>query len=165
MATQKIKTLKEMILSRADLKNSGKKLVFTNGCFDILHLGHVRYLNQARALGDALVVAVNSDRSTRNIKGPSRPIVPEAERAEILAALSCVDYVIIFDETTPKEVISSIIPDVLVKGADWSIDEIVGRDTVESSGGVVLSIPLVEGASTTEIIRKVLERFENSNRS
>jgi D-glycero-beta-D-manno-heptose 1-phosphate adenylyltransferase len=165
MTTQKIKTLEEMILLRADLKNTGKKLVFTNGCFDILHLGHVRYLNQARALGDALVVAVNSDRSTRDIKGPSRPIVPEAERAEILAALSCVDYVIIFDDTTPKNVISSIVPDVLVKGADWSIDEIVGRDTVERSGGVVLSIPLVEGASTTEIIRKVLERFENSNRS
>jgi rfaE bifunctional protein nucleotidyltransferase chain/domain len=165
MTTQKIKTLKEMILSRADLKNSGKKLVFTNGCFDILHLGHVRYLNQARALGDALVVAVNSDRSTRDIKGPSRPIVPEAERAEILAALSCVDYVLIFDDATPKNVISSLVPDVLVKGADWSIDEIVGRDTVESSGGVVLSIPLVEGASTTEIIRKVLERFENNNRS
>jgi rfaE bifunctional protein nucleotidyltransferase chain/domain len=165
MTTEKIKTLKEMILSRADLKNSGKKLVFTNGCFDILHLGHVRYLNQARALGDALVVAVNSDRSTRDIKGPSRPIVPEAERAEILAALSCVDYVLIFDDATPKNVISSLVPDVLVKGADWSIDEIVGRDTVESSGGVVLSIPLVEGASTTEIIRKVLERFENNNRS
>jgi len=165
MATQKIKTLKEMILLRADLKNSGKKLVFTNGCFDILHVGHVRYLNQARALGDALVVAINSDRSTRDIKGPSRPIVPEAERAEILAALSCVDYVIIFDDATPRDVIGSIVPDVLVKGADWSIDEIVGRDTVESSGGVVLSIPLVEGASTTEIIRKVLERFENNNGS
>lgn len=164
MTIQKIKTLKEMLLSRADLKNSGKKLVFTNGCFDILHIGHIRHLNQARSLGDALVVAVNSDRSIRNIKGPSHPIVPEAERAEILAALSCVDYVIIVDDATPKDVIHSIVPDVLVKRADWSMDTIVGRDTVERSGGVVLSIPLVEGASTAEIIRKVLERFENNNR-
>lgn len=165
MATQKIRNLEEMIQSRADLKNSGKKLVFAYGCFDILHFGHVRYLNQARALGDALVVAVYSDRFVRQIKGPSRPVIPEAERAELLAALSCVDYVVILDDTNPKDIIYSIIPDVLVKGTDWSIDEIDGRDIVKTSGIVVHLIPFFEGASTTGIIRKILERFENSNRS
>jgi D-beta-D-heptose 7-phosphate kinase/D-beta-D-heptose 1-phosphate adenosyltransferase len=159
MSAQKIKTLEEIIQLRALYRETGRKLVFTNGCFDILHIGHVRYLNQARSMGDILVVGVNSDRSVSEIKGNARPIVPELERAEVLAALACVDLIFIFDDLTPKRVINAIIPDVLVKGADWDVAEIVGRDTVEKAGGVVLNIPLVEGSSTTEIIRKILERF------
>jgi len=159
MALHKIKTLDQILRIRNQLRKSRKKLVFTNGCFDILHVGHVRFLNQARALGDALVVAVNTDRSVRQIKEASRPIVPEGERAEILAALECVDYVFLFDEPTPQEVIDAIVPDVLVKGADWGLSEIVGRATVEGAGGVVRNISLVEGSSTTGIIEKVLERF------
>jgi rfaE bifunctional protein nucleotidyltransferase chain/domain len=159
MAIEKIKTLNGIVQLRPGLREFKKRLVFTNGCFDILHVGHVRYLNHARSLGDLLVVAVNSDRSIREIKGNSRPIVPEQERAEVLAALACVDYVFIFDDPTPKQVIDAIVPDVLVKGADWAIAEIVGRDTVEKSGGMVLNVPLVEGSSTTDIIKKVLERF------
>jgi rfaE bifunctional protein nucleotidyltransferase chain/domain len=163
MSLQKIKSLEEIVQIRAQLRELGKKLVFTNGCFDILHAGHVRYLNQARSMGDALVVGVNSDRSVRKIKGESRPIVSEEERAEVLAALACIDFVFIFDDPTPKRVIDAIVPDVLVKGADWGISEIVGRDTVENAGGSVLNIPLVEGTSTTEIIRRVVEHFGKSN--
>jgi rfaE bifunctional protein nucleotidyltransferase chain/domain len=159
MSAQKIKTLDEVVRLRAQFRKLGKKLVFTNGCFDILHVGHVRYLNAARALGDALVVGINSDRSVREIKGESRPVVTESERAEVLAGLASVDYICIFDDPTPKQIIDAIVPDVLVKGADWGISEIVGRDTVESAGGVVRNVPLVEGASTTDIIRKVIERF------
>jgi rfaE bifunctional protein nucleotidyltransferase chain/domain len=159
MCAQKIKTLEEIIQLRAHFRKLGKKLVFTNGCFDILHVGHIRYLNKARSLGDVLVVGVNSDRSVREIKGQSRPIVSELERAEVLAAFASVDFVFIFDEPTPKHVIEAIVPDVLVKGADWDISEIVGRDTVEKAGGVVLNLPLIEGSSTTEIVRKVFERF------
>ncbi|HYK91960.1 MAG TPA: D-glycero-beta-D-manno-heptose 1-phosphate adenylyltransferase [Acidobacteriota bacterium] len=165
MAVQKIHTLDEILLIRTRLRNAGKKLVFTNGCFDLLHVGHVRYLNQARAMGDALVIAVNSDRSVREIKGEGRPIVPEAERAEVLAALACVDHVFIFDDPTPQRVIDAIVPDVLVKGADWGISEIVGRDTVERAGGTVRNIPLVEGSSTTGIIEKVMEHFGTRARS
>ncbi len=159
MSSQKIKTLEEIISFRDQLRRRGETVVFTNGCFDILHVGHVRYLNSARALGDALIVGVNSDRSVRQIKGDSRPIVPESERAEVLAALASVDAVFIFDDPTPKRVIDAIVPDILVKGADWDLAEIVGRDTVQNAGGAVRNIPLIEGASTTEIIRKVLERF------
>ena len=159
MCAQKIKTLDEIIKLRARFRELGKKLVFTNGCFDILHVGHVRYLNQARTRGDALVVGVNSDRSVREIKGEPRPVLPELERAEVVAALASVDYVFIFDDPTPRRVIDAIVPDILVKGADWNISDIVGRDTVENAGGVVLNIPLAEGSSTTDIIRKVLDRF------
>jgi rfaE bifunctional protein nucleotidyltransferase chain/domain len=161
MSTAKIKSLEEIIRIRAQLRREGRKIVLTNGCFDILHVGHVRYLNQARALGDALIVAVNSDRSVREIKTKGRPVVSEMERAEILAALACVDYVFIFDDPTPRQVIDAIIPDILVKGADWPISEIVGRETVEKNGGAVCNINLVEGSSTTAIITKVLERFGN----
>jgi len=159
MSARKIKTLEEIVQLRAGLRKQGKKLVFTNGCFDILHVGHVRYLNEARSLGDALVVGINSDRSVREIKGEPRPIVPQDERAEVIASLASVDYAFIFDDLTPQRVIDAIVPDILVKGADWGISEIVGRDTVERAGGAVLSIPLVEGASTSEMIRKVLDRF------
>lgn len=158
METGKIKTLAEMLQVRAELRTQRKKLVFTNGCFDLLHVGHVRYLNQARALGDALVVAVNSDRSVRENKGQGRPLVPEAERAEVLSALASVDYVTIFDEATPQSVIDAIVPDVLVKGADWGLSEIVGRETVEKAGGLVCNITLVPGRSTTSIVARILER-------
>lgn len=145
---------------RKRLKAEGKKLVFSNGCFDILHAGHVDYLNKARECGDALVVALNSDKSVRSIKGENRPIVPENERAFILANLKCVDFVTFFDEDTPFEIISEIIPDILVKGEDWTIDKIVGRDIVESNGGKVERIKFVNAQSTTNIIQTVLERYK-----
>jgi len=159
MTASKIKTLDQIVETRNRLRSEGKTLVFTNGCFDILHVGHVRYLRQARSFGDALVVGINSDRSVRECKGQRRPIVPESERAEVLAALECVDHVFIFDEPTPARVIAAIVPDVLVKGADWDIDEIVGRETVERAGGVVRNIPLAPGASTSSILQRVLDRF------
>jgi rfaE bifunctional protein nucleotidyltransferase chain/domain len=159
MSTDRIKTLEELLEIRQQLRREGKKLVFTNGCFDILHAGHVRYLNQARAMGDVLVLALNSDDSVRTLKGANRPIVPENERAEVLAALACVDYIFLFDDLTPQRVIDAIVPDILVKGADWGISEIVGRETVEQAGGEVRSLPLVEGASTTNIIQKILSQF------
>jgi rfaE bifunctional protein nucleotidyltransferase chain/domain len=163
MALHKIKTIEEMLEIRRAMRAAGRRLAFTNGCFDLLHLGHVRFLDRARALGDALVVALNTDRSVQAIKGSNRPILPEMERAEIMAALGCVDYVIFFDEPTPQRVIDAILPDVLVKGADWKISEIVGREAVEKAGGVVKSIELVEGASTTSIIDSVLEAFGETN--
>jgi rfaE bifunctional protein nucleotidyltransferase chain/domain len=159
MASNKIKSLDAIIKERIRFRELKKRLVFTNGCFDILHIGHVRYLNHARTLGDALVVAVNSDRSVRLIKGESRPVIPEMERAEVLAALTSVDFVFIFDDVTPQKVIDALVPDVLVKGSDWELSDVVGRDTVENAGGSVLTVPLVEGSSTSEIIRKVLDRF------
>jgi rfaE bifunctional protein nucleotidyltransferase chain/domain len=131
------------------------RVVFTNGVFDLLHPGHLRYLQDARGLGDALIVGVNSDRSVRANKGPDRPITSESERAEILAALECVDAVAIFDEDTPAEIIKRIQPDVLVKGADWGPDNIIGRDTVEARGGRVVRMPLSEGYSTTDLLRRV----------
>ena len=133
----------------------GRRIVFTNGVFDILHPGHLRYLQAARAQGDALVVAVNSDRSVRANKGASRPINSEADRAEVVAALRCVDAVVIFDEDTPADIIRRLQPDVLVKGADWPADQIVGRDTVEARGGHVVRIPVEEGFSTTALIERV----------
>ncbi|MBW2109485.1 MAG: D-glycero-beta-D-manno-heptose 1-phosphate adenylyltransferase, partial [Deltaproteobacteria bacterium] len=134
----------------------GLQLVFTNGCFDLLHVGHVRYLQVAKAQGDMLVVGLNSDRSVRRIKGPPRPIVPEQERAEILAALACVDFVTLFDEPDPLMTIRILMPDVLVKGADWRKEAIVGADVVEAGGGRVVRVPLTEGASTSGIIEKIL---------
>jgi D-beta-D-heptose 7-phosphate kinase/D-beta-D-heptose 1-phosphate adenosyltransferase len=151
-----------MVLSLADavdwaarLRAEGKRLVFTNGVFDLLHPGHVRYLAEARRQGDALIVAVNSDRSVRAIKGPTRPIVPGHDRAEVLAALECVDAVVVFDEDDPHAVISALQPDVLVKGADWAADAIVGRDVVEARGGRVVRIPFAEGYSTTSILERI----------
>jgi D-beta-D-heptose 7-phosphate kinase/D-beta-D-heptose 1-phosphate adenosyltransferase len=139
----------------ARLRQSRKTVVFTNGVFDLLHPGHVRYLHDARALGDALIVAVNSDRSVRANKGPDRPINPETERAELLASLACVDAVVIFDEETPHEIVTRIQPDVLVKGADWGPDNIVGRDVVEARGGRVVRMELEPGFSTTQLIERV----------
>jgi len=139
----------------ATQRAAGRRVVFTNGVFDLLHPGHVRYLQQARALGDLLVVGINADRSVRANKGPQRPITPEQERAEILAALECVDAVTIFDEETPYEIISALQPDVLVKGADWAHDAIVGRDIVEGRGGEVVRIPVEQGHSTTAILERI----------
>jgi len=147
------------------LQQSGKKIVFTNGCFDILHAGHVDLLKRARDLGDVLVVAINSDASVRRMKGPNRPIIPEDERAELLAALEMVDFVGTFDEDTPLEAILRVHPDVLVKGADWGIDGIVGRSEVEGWGGKVVALPLVEGKSSTGIVERVLDRYGNSRKT
>ncbi len=134
---------------------AGQKLVFTNGCFDLLHPGHIRTLEAARRLGDVLIVGLNSDRGVRQLKGPGRPILPERERAELLAALECVDAVVIFAQPTPREIIAALLPDVLVKGGDWAGDQIVGREEVESAGGRVVSIPIALGYSTTAILRKI----------
>jgi rfaE bifunctional protein nucleotidyltransferase chain/domain len=145
----------EAAVWREELGRQGKRVVFTNGVFDILHPGHVRYLAEARRQGDALIVAVNSDRSVRANKGPDRPVHPEAERAEVITALAAVDAAVIFDEDTPHDIIAVIQPDVLVKGADWPADQIVGRDIVEARGGVVIRVKVEEGHSTTGVIRKL----------
>jgi rfaE bifunctional protein nucleotidyltransferase chain/domain len=152
-----ILTLEQAILRFGREKRNGRSIVFTNGCFDLLHPGHVGSLEQARALGDALIVGLNSDASVRKLKGAGRPVLPERERAEILASLECVDAVVIFDEPTPREVIARLLPDVLVKGGDWPGDQIVGREEVEAAGGRVVSIPVIPGYSTTEILRKIRE--------
>jgi len=151
----KIVSQDELILLIAREKRNGRRVVFTNGCFDLLHPGHVRCLAEARALGDLLVVAVNSDRSVRGNKGPERPLVPQNDRAEVLAALCSVDYVTIFDEPTPRDLIASVLPSVLVKGADWGLTEVLGREEVEAAGGRVVSIPLARGYSTTSLLEKI----------
>lgn len=158
----KILNIDELIQERERLRREGKRLVFTNGCFDLLHPGHVRYLSQARSLGDALIVALNSDRSVRILKGEGRPILNEQERAEVMAALEAVDYVIIFDEETPRELIAKLLPDVLVKGGDWPVEQIVGREEVEAAGGSVLSLPYLESSSTTAIIDRILNHRNNA---
>ena len=150
-----ILSMEEAILRFGREKRNGRRVVFTNGCFDLLHPGHIQGLEQARALGDALVVGINSDASVRQLKGPGRPILPELERAEILAALECVDAVVIFPELTPREIITALLPDVLVKGGDWPTDQIVGREEVEAAGGRVVSVPVVPGYSTTAILAKM----------
>ena len=152
---EKILGMDEMLAVRQRLRATGARLVFTNGVFDLLHVGHVRYLAQARALGDALVVAINSDRSVRELKGPDRPVFEEAERAEILAALRDVDYVVIFDDISPRSLIGQLLPDVLVKGGDYQLDEIHGRGEVEAAGGRVISLPFVPGASTTVLLERM----------
>jgi len=152
---EKILSPDEMLGERQRLRAAGKRLVFTNGVFDLLHVGHVRYLAQARELGDALLVAINSDRTVRELKGPDRPIFDESERAEILAALRHVDYVTVFDDVSPRRLIAKLLPDVLVKGGDYQLDEIHGREEVEASGGKVISLPFVDGASTTALIERM----------
>jgi rfaE bifunctional protein nucleotidyltransferase chain/domain len=148
-------TLEETLRFVADRRGAGERVVFTNGVFDLLHPGHVRYLQQARGLGDVLIVGVNSDRSVRANKGAGRPITPEGERCEILGALSAVDAVVIFDDETPRDLIAAIRPDVLVKGADWAEDAIVGRELVESGGGRVVRIAVEQGYSTTAIVSRI----------
>ena len=152
---QKIKTIEDAKKDIDRFKKDGQKIVFTNGCFDILHIGHARYLFKARELGDFLIVAVNSDRSVKAIKGPERPVINENERAEMLAALGCVDMTVIFDEDTPYEIIKILVPDVLVKGGDWKAEDIVGADIVKKAGGEIKSITFVEGSSTTGIIERI----------
>lgn len=156
-----VKTASPSLFSRqqtaafaARVRTAGGRVVFTNGVFDLLHPGHIRYLRDARALGDALIVGINSDRSVRANKGPARPITPERERAELVAALGSVDAVTIFDEDTPYELIAAVEPDVLVKGADWGPDRIVGRDVVEARGGVVVRVELAPGFSSTRVIER-----------
>jgi rfaE bifunctional protein nucleotidyltransferase chain/domain len=151
----KIRSTEDMLVERARLRTEGARLVFTNGVFDLLHVGHVRYLAQARALGDALVVAINSDRSVRELKGPDRPVFDQAERAEILAALRQVDYVVVFDDISPRSLITQLLPDVLVKGGDYQLDQIHGREEVEAAGGKVISLPFVDGASTSLLIERM----------
>jgi D-beta-D-heptose 7-phosphate kinase/D-beta-D-heptose 1-phosphate adenosyltransferase len=150
-------TLEEAILRFGREKRNGRRVVFTNGCFDLLHPGHIRSLELARALGDVLIVGLNSDSSVRQLKGDGRPVIAERERAEILAALESVDAVVIFDDLTPREVIARLVPDVLVKGGDWPGDQIVGREEVEAAGGRVVSVPVVPGYSTSAILQKIRE--------
>lgn len=153
----KIRTLCELIVIVRQRRALGERTVFTNGCFDLLHRGHTRLLQQARALGDLLIVGLNSDASVRRLKGPFRPVLSQDERAELLSALASVDYVVIFEGADPSRIIEALEPDVLVKGADWAKEEVVGRETVERRGGRVVTIPLVEGSSTSNILRRIME--------
>ena len=159
---EKIKARDELRDILQGLKRRGKRIVFTNGCFDILHIGHIRCLEEAKKRGDFLIVALNSDRSIRSIKGPSRPFTPEAERAEVLSALGCVDYVVIFDEADPLELISSLKPNVLVKGGDWTPETTIGREVVEGTGGEVVIIPQIQGVSTSAIVDRIVKKGEKA---
>lgn len=158
-ASEKIKTLEEIKLELNKARIQGKKIVTTNGCFDILHVGHVRYLQEAKEFGDILVVAVNSDDSVKAIKGDKKPLVPEDERAELLAALECVDYVMIFPELNPIKFLEELRPDVHVKGGDYTLEKVIERKTVESFGGEMRVVSGVSGKSTTNIIKLILERY------
>jgi D-beta-D-heptose 7-phosphate kinase/D-beta-D-heptose 1-phosphate adenosyltransferase len=151
----KIVSLEQMKQARASLREAGKVVVFTNGCFDLLHPGHVRYLQEARKLGEALIVALNSDRAVQSLKGVTRPILKENERAEVMAALACVDYVMIFDDVSPQATITALLPDILVKGGDWGVENIIGAAEVTAAGGQVLSLNFVPGVSTSEIIDRI----------
>lgn len=155
-----IKNIEELVSIRNELRSQNKKVVFTNGVFDILHAGHVDYLIKAKKMGDVLIVALNSDSSVKRIKGEKRPIIPQAERAFILSNLKCADYVTIFEDDTPYEVIKKLIPDVLIKGADWSKEEIIGKDIVENAGGKIETIEFVNFQSSTNIINIILDRYK-----
>lgn len=155
----KVVTLEELENGLGKARKSGKTIVFTNGCFDILHVGHVRYLAAARREGDLLVVGLNADASVRTIKGDNRPLLPQDQRAEVLASLSCVDYVVVFDAPDPAALIEAVVPDVLVKGADWAEENIVGADFVKSKGGKVVRVTLVPAASTSGIIEKIIDNY------
>ncbi|HMN23598.1 MAG TPA: D-glycero-beta-D-manno-heptose 1-phosphate adenylyltransferase [Ignavibacteriaceae bacterium] len=156
-----IKSKSEILLIRNQLKAEGKKVVFTNGCFDLIHSGHVDYLVKSKGMGDVLILALNSDSSIKRIKGDKRPILKQDERAFIVSNLKPVDYVIFFDEDTPAEIINDLIPDVLVKGADWTIDKIIGREIVEANGGEVKTIQFVNDQSTSNIIKIIKERYKD----
>lgn len=160
MAAEKIKTLTELKKIIAGEKTRGKKVVFTNGCFDLLHPGHVRYLEKAREKGDLLIVAVNSDESVKKIKGIRRPVMPELDRAEVLAGLASVNYIVIFSETDPERVIRELTPDVLIKGGDWEKEKIIGRDWVESHGGAVETVRFESDYSTTSLLESIAGRFK-----
>jgi rfaE bifunctional protein nucleotidyltransferase chain/domain len=152
----------ELMEIRDRLKREGKRVVFTNGCFDLLHRGHADYLQKARALGDVLVVGVNSDASVSRIKGRNRPIVSQDDRAQLIASLASVDYVCLFEEDTPHELLKSLVPDILVKGADWAVEDVVGKEIVEAAGGSVRTIELLPGRSTTHLIETIVKRFSHS---
>jgi len=155
----KIVKLKEFLKKVKNIRQDGKRIVFTNGCFDILHIGHVRYLQSARAEGDILVIGLNSDRSVHIIKGEKRPVISEQQRAEVLASVGFVDYVILFDEPDPHKLIAAIAPDVLVKGADWAEDKIVGADVVKARGGRIVRVPVVPEVSTSQIIEDIVRKY------
>lgn len=155
----KIVDLDTLLKIRERAKREGKKIIFTNGCFDILHRGHIEYLEEAKKLGDILIVGLNSDESVKKIKGEKSPIVPEEDRAFVLSALGCVDYVCIFDQETPEQLIKNLVPDVLVKGGDWEKENVVGKEFVEESGGEVFTIEEIEGKSTKKIIQTIIERY------
>ena len=160
-ASAKVCSLADLVGHRAQLRAAGKRVVFTNGCFDLIHPGHVRYLAEARTLGDALIVAINSDRAVRELKGPSRPILNQDERAEVLAALEVIDFVVVFDDLDPRSTIVALLPDVLVKGGDWDLSQIIGREEVEAAGGLVRSLPFVPGVSTTDIVSRIVKGIQN----
>ena len=161
MLEDKIKTLSELQKIRGQLKANDMKVVFTNGVFDLIHRGHVEYLEAAKALGDVLILGLNSDQSVKKIKGPFKPVVNEEDRAVVLAALSSIDYVCLFDEETPNRIICTLIPDILVKGGDYQYHEIVGREVVEENGGRVITIPFTAGKSTTNLMREIARHFKN----
>jgi D-beta-D-heptose 7-phosphate kinase/D-beta-D-heptose 1-phosphate adenosyltransferase len=154
----------ELISIRGDARKGGLTVVFTNGCFDLIHPGHIDLLERAAALGDLLVVGLNTDRSVTELKGPCRPVTPEGDRARVVAALEMVDYICLFDEDTPAELIAALVPDVLVKGGDYGLDQIVGRETVEEAGGKVVAVPLTEGYSTTDLIYSIVDRYVEEGR-
>ena len=156
-----LKTIDEIKSIRKKLKSENKKVVFTNGCFDLIHAGHIDYLSKAKAMGDILIVGLNSDASIKRIKGDKRPILKEDERAFIISNLKPVDYITIFEEDTPAELIEEIIPDILVKGADWSIENIIGREVVEANGGEVKTIEFINDQSTSKIIKSILNKYKN----
>jgi len=161
MSRSKVKNLRELVRIRQALKRQRKKVVFTNGCFDILHRGHIECLRKAKSLGDVLIVGLNSDSSVRKIKGDKRPILPQADRAQILASLEMVDYVVIFSQQTPLDLIAKLVPDVLAKGGDYRKDQVVGREIVESSGGRVVLVKEIPGRSTRNVIGKIIKRYSD----
>jgi rfaE bifunctional protein nucleotidyltransferase chain/domain len=160
---EKVLARKDLPVRVNELRQRGLRIVFTNGCFDILHPGHLSYLQKARSLGDVLIVGINSDRSVKELKGDLRPIFDQDERCELLSGLESVNFITIFDESTPRDLIKVILPDVLVKGGDWSLEQIVGREEVEGSGGRVVSLPYEEGYSSSVIIQRILKRYGESS--
>jgi D-beta-D-heptose 7-phosphate kinase/D-beta-D-heptose 1-phosphate adenosyltransferase len=160
---RKVKEKEDLCETLEGLKAKGKRVIFTNGCFDLFHIGHLRYLEKAKALGDILIVGVNSDASVQRLKGPKRPVLPLEERMELLSGLECVDYVVSFDEPTPLKLITVLKPNILVKGGDWSKETIVGKEVVERLGGEVVALPFIEGNSTSHLIEAILERYANRN--
>ena len=158
----KVLRIDELVIERAKLKSAGKRVVFTNGCFDLIHPGHVTYLRDARNLGDCLIVALNSDRAVNELKGPKRPILNQHERSIVMSALDMVDYVCIFDDVSPQSTVAAILPDILAKGGDWPIETIIGRAEVEANGGRVVSLPYIAGSSTTDIVDRILSKYSVS---
>jgi len=164
MRNPKVQTLARLLKIRARLRKQGKKVVFTNGCFDLIHGGHIELFRKAKSLGDVLIVALNTDASVRKIKGPQRPVFPRAERFEVLGAIDYIDYLTSFAEETPRKIIAALLPDVLVKGGDWGPDEVVGREEVEAAGGRVVIVPYLRGHSSSAIIKKSIKTFSSKAR-